>query len=141
MVARPEIALALLHDVELGAFVEILHQLHTVGGFRLVHRLGENLERVVVAPGLVLGRLAVALGEIRDELFRRGRVDEVMPDHRPSAQEIALAGAQASAVSKPKPATGNCNPYSVYCLTKLVICVPARFATTRSGRACRILSK
>ena len=51
-----------------------------------------------------------------------------------------LPAPQATAVSKPKPATGYGNPNSMYCFMKFVICAPARFEMTRSGLALRIFS-
>ena len=41
--------------------------------------------------------------------------------------------AQASAVSKPKPATGKGRPNSEYCLRKLVIWLPARLKIDQVG--------
>ena len=54
---------------------------------------------------------------------------------------LPLPAPHATAVSKPKPATGNGRPNSMYCFMKLVICAPARFEMTRSGLALRILSR
>ena len=59
------VALARLQHVELGALFEVLDHLGRIGGLEFVHRLREVLGRQVVAPRLVLRRLAVFLGEGR----------------------------------------------------------------------------
>ena len=85
------------------------------------------LSRDVVAPGLVLRRLAVFLGEGRDERLacRACRSGDATPAAR-CRRNCPCPRAQATAVSKPKPATGNVRPNSAYCLRKLVIWLPAR---------------
>src|SRR6516164_9113237 len=135
VVVGTEVRFARLHHVEFRALAQMLGQLLRIGGLGLAHRLRHDLERVVVAPRLVVGKSAVFLLEYLGVFFRARRVDKVVPHQRPDAGEIALPAPQATTVSKPKPATGNGRPYSEYCLRKLVIWLPARFDTTRSGRA------
>src|SRR5262249_28485727 len=69
----------------------------------LVHRLGEDLQRDVVAPSLVLGRLVVLLGKGSDERLGSWRVDQVMPHERPSTEKVALAGPPRHRSIKAKP--------------------------------------
>src|SRR5690606_21669323 len=71
----------------------MLDQLRRLDRFDLVHRLGKDVHGHVVAPRLVVGRAAVLLREGGDEGLRPWRVDEVMPDQWPRAEEIALSGA------------------------------------------------
>src|SRR4030095_541968 len=54
---------------------------------------------------------------------------------------LVFPAPHATAVSKAKPATGYGSPYSTYCFMKFVICAPARFDTTTSGLALRILRR
>ena len=79
-------------SVELRALLQVLDELGGIDRLHLVHRLRHELHGDVVAPGLVLGRLVVVLGEVGDECLRAGRVDQVVPDHRPGAEEVVLAG-------------------------------------------------
>ena len=69
----------------------MLGELDRIGRLHLGHRLRDDLERMVVAPRLVLGRLAVFLGELLDVGLRGRRIDEVVPHQRPHAREVALA--------------------------------------------------
>ena len=64
-----------------------------IGRLGLVHRLRDDLERVVIAPRLVVGQLAVFLLESVDVSLGARRVDQVVPHKRPDAGEVALAGA------------------------------------------------
>ena len=59
--------------------------------------------------------------------FELGVSTEVVPDQRPDAGEIALAGAPGDHRVEAEAGDGNCSPYSEYCLMKLVIWLPARF--------------
>src|SRR5262245_3941344 len=91
VVPGPEISRTRLEQVELGTFFPMLDQL---GGFRrlyLVHGLGQDFQGDVIAPGLVLGRLVVLLGEGCHERLGAWRVDEVMPNQWPGAEEVTLA--------------------------------------------------
>ena len=106
-----------------------------VGRFQLVHRLRDDLERDVVAPGLVLRRLAVFLGEVLDELLRAGVSTRWCHTSGQMPKKLPLPAPQATAVSKPKPATGKCRPNSAYCLRKLVIWLPARLDDHEVGLA------
>src|SRR5262249_41814442 len=77
VVPGAEVALARLENVELRLALEIRDQLLGVRRLGRVHRLREDLERYVLDPGVVLGRLAVALAELGDEGLRARRVDFV----------------------------------------------------------------
>src|SRR4051794_11450386 len=59
VVVGAEITLARLHDVELRARAQMLGELDRVDRLGLAHRARDDLERIVIAPGLVLRRLAV----------------------------------------------------------------------------------
>ena len=85
------IAFARLQDVELGALLEMLGDLRRIGRLDLVHRLRDVLRRHVVAPRLVLRRLAVLLRERVGELLRRRRLHLRVPHQRPDAGHVALA--------------------------------------------------
>src|SRR5207249_4122905 len=93
VVVLAEITFARLEQVELWLLLEVLDDLRGFDRFDVVHRLGENLERDVVTPRLVLGRLLVAPSEVGDELLGAGRIYQVMPHQRPRAEEVALARA------------------------------------------------
>ena len=75
-----------------GFLLEIGDQLVGVGRLGLVHGLRHHLERDVFDPGVVLRRLAVLLGEGRDEGLGGRHVERVIPDRRPGAAQIAFAG-------------------------------------------------
>src|SRR5690349_11470644 len=92
MIRTAEIALPRLENVELGAFLEVLDDLWPIRRLQFVHGLRHDLGGDIVAPGLVLGWLVVLLGEGADEGLGAGRVDQMMPDRRPGAYEVALSG-------------------------------------------------
>src|SRR3954462_703775 len=71
----------------------MLGELLRIARFHVVHRLRNNLERVVITPRLVVGKLPVSLHKRIDVSLRARRVDKVMPHKWPDAGEIALAGA------------------------------------------------
>src|SRR5688572_15145360 len=72
VIARPEIALARFHDVELRAFLEVSDDRGAFCRSGLGDRLDDHPQGVVIAPGLVFGRLAVFSGERLDERLRAG---------------------------------------------------------------------
>ena len=72
VVVGAEVGFARLHDVELRALAQMLGELLRIGRLRLVHRLRDDLQRVVVAPRLVVGQLAVFLLERSTYFFDEG---------------------------------------------------------------------
>src|SRR4051794_8580450 len=79
VVPTPEIALAALQDVELGAGFQIFDQTVTVRRLGLRDSVSENLHAEIVAPGLILRRLAPALGKGCSEGLGAWGIDGVVP--------------------------------------------------------------
>src|SRR5258708_33591394 len=71
----------------------MLRELLGVGRLGLAHRLRHDLERVVIAPGLVVREFAVLFLEHLDVFLRARRVHQVVPNAWPDAGEIPLTGA------------------------------------------------
>src|SRR5262245_18066138 len=91
MSPRTEIAGPCLEQVEHGTLLAVLDQFGGFGRLYLVHRLAEDFHRDIVAPSLVFGRPVVLLSESSHECLRSWRVDQVVPNERPGAEEVALA--------------------------------------------------
>ena len=109
--------------------------------FSLGEGLRDDLEGVVVAPGLVLGRLAVLLGEGLDVFLGGGRIDEVVPDQRPDAREIALARAPGHGRVEAEAGDRELQPVLGILLDEVGDLVAGEFDATTSGRACRIFRR
>ncbi len=82
----------------------MLDDLRRLRRFEVVHSLRHDLGGDVVAPGLVFRRLGIFLGEGRHERLAAGRFDQMMPDHRPGADEVALACGPGQRGVEPEPA-------------------------------------
>src|SRR5580704_12755064 len=92
MIRCAEVTLPRLEQIVFCALLEVLDDGGRCRRFDLVDGLRHDLGGDVVAPGLVLRRLGVFPGEGRDECPGAGRFQKMMPDHRPGADEVALAG-------------------------------------------------
>ena len=109
-------------------FSRILDRLPAVGAAGLADRLAAGSGADVVAPGLVLGRLAeLAVDELLREGLRGLVVEPVVPEALPVARERRRGPRPRTApVSMTPPASGKSSPYSLYCLRKVVWSTPAR---------------
>src|SRR5205823_8447393 len=92
MVPFAERALARLEDVERRAFFEVFDELQAVGGLRLCNRLREDLRGDIVAPRLIVRRIAELADKLLGERNRLRSCQRVVPQALPVARERIDAG-------------------------------------------------
>ncbi len=92
MIGRAEIPCRVFNTSNFAPFSKCSTILVESADFSSLADCAMILDSHVVAPGLVLRRLAVLLGESRTKALVPGGIEQMVPNHRPCANKVALAG-------------------------------------------------